>query len=465
MHTDFRNGSRTMTPALIGRDHPAAILRAEIARAHDSHGGLVLVTGEAGIGKTTLVTSAMAEARQLGTLVVGGSCWDSDSAPGFWPWTQVVRGLRRGASAQEWKEAQTSAGEGLAVLLGEATSTEGADSFQLYDAVTTAVVSVSQSRPLMVVLDDLHWADAASLKLLEFATQHTWFERVLLVGTYRDVEVESAKHPLRPLVMPLVAKATTVTLTGFDRAEVAALMVRTAGSTPDPALVDEVHRRTGGNPFFVEQTARLWHSGGSITAIAPGVRDAVTRRLSLLPAPVVELLTTAAVLGGQFHRQVLAAAAAAPVAQVDRLLGQAVTTRLVSGLGAGRFSFAHDLVRETLYDSVDEAGQQARHVAVVHAIDRSPTLAKHVFPTDLARHAWLAGPELDGARAVDQLLAAAADAGTRLATEEAIGHYRRALQRVEEPLRRARITLDLGRELFHTGERVEAWHYFDAATA
>src|SRR3977135_2175013 len=103
MHTDLTHGSRAMTPALIGRDHPAAILRAEIARAHDSHGGLVLLTGEAGVGKTTLAPSAMAQARQLGTLVVGGSCWDSDSAPGFWPWTQVVRGLRRGATAQEWK--------------------------------------------------------------------------------------------------------------------------------------------------------------------------------------------------------------------------------------------------------------------------------------------------------------------------------------------------------------------------
>ncbi|MEU7877141.1 hypothetical protein [Microbispora bryophytorum] len=162
---------------------------------------------------------------------------------------------------------------------------------------------MSQSRPLVVVLEDLHWADTASLRLLEFAAQHTWFERVLLVGTYRDVEVESADHPLRALVLPLVTRATTVTLTGLEREEVGALMTRAAGRNPSTDPVAEVHRRTG----------------GSVTTITPGVRDTLLRRLSLLPAPVVDLLVTAAVLGREFHRQVLAAVAAAPVLQVERL--------------------------------------------------------------------------------------------------------------------------------------------------
>jgi predicted ATPase len=303
---------------LIGRDHPAGVLRAEISRAVDSHGGLVLVTGEAGIGKTALVTGAAEEARRHGALVLSGACWDSDSAPGFWPWVQVVRGLRRAGTPEEWAAAEVAGGKGLGVLLGEVPSGapdltsdqsgEPVEAFQLYDAVTTALVSVSQRRPVVVVLDDLHWADTASLRLLEFAAQHIWFERLLLVGTYRDVEVESAGHPLEPLMPPLVAKATTVTLTGLDRDEVGALIARTAGIQPDPELVAEVHRRTGGNPFFVEQMARLWRADGSVV-IAPGVRDAVRRRLSLLPAPVVELLTTASVLSQEFHARVLAACA------------------------------------------------------------------------------------------------------------------------------------------------------------
>ena len=456
-----------MTRALIGRDHPAGVLRAAVARTADSHGGLVLVAGEAGIGKTTLVTESAGEARRGGALVLGGSCWDSDSAPGYWPWTQVIRVLRRSVTPEEWAAAESAAGSSLSVMLGEASGTRSADDFPLYDAVTTALVSVAQSRPVMVVLDDLHWADPASVRLLEFVARHAWFERLLLVGTYRDVEVEPADHPLRSPLLSLQAKATTVTLTGLGRDAVGALMTRTAGHEPDEDLVTEVHRRTGGNPFFVEQAARLWHSGGTVTAIAPGVRDAVQRRLSLLPAPVSGILTVAAVLGREFHRQALAATAAAPVPQLDRLLDQAAAARLVVALGGGRFAFAHDLVRETLYDSLGEDDARRYHAAVVRALDRSPALTEPVLPAWLARHAYLAGADLDASRAVDHLLAAARDADRRLAVEEAIGHYRRALDRAGalHPRRRALVALAFGKELHHGGDRAGAWDAFATAAA
>lgn len=420
---------------MIGRDHPAGVLRAEISRAVESHGGLVLVTGEAGIGKTTLVTLAAEEARARGALVLGGSCWDSDNAPGYWPWTQVVRALRRSHQVTH---------PALSALLGETTS-QATNSFALYDAVTTALVSAAQDRPLVVVLDDLHWADAASLKLLEFAAQHTWFERLVLIGTYRDGEVD--EH----LMSPLLAKATTVTLTGLDAAEVGELIERTTGAQPDPELVAEMHRRTGGNPFFVEQTARLWHTG-STTTIPPGVRDALQRRMSLLPQPVSDLLTTAAVLGREFHRPVLAATAGAPVAQVDRLLDQAAQARLVISLGGGRFSFVHDLVRETLYENIDDPARW--HAAAADAVTE---------PAEKGRHAYLAGDRVDSAKATDLLVAAARDASDRLATDESIGHFQRAAERAESPQRRVMIALDLGHEMIHNGDRLGGWQVFEDA--
>jgi hypothetical protein len=455
-----------MAPGLIGRDHPAGVLRAEISRATDSHGGLVLVTGEAGIGKTTLVTDAVEVARERGALVLSGSCWDSSAAPGFWPWVQVIRGLRRQAEPGEWSAAAEAAGGQLGILLGEAGADDPADGFGMYDAVTSALVAVSQRRPVVVVVDDLHWADPSSVRLLEFVAQHTWFERLLLVATYRDVEVDAGDHPLAPLMTALLAKATTVTLTGLHRDEVGALMTRTVGAEPDPDLVTEVHLRTGGNPFFVEETARLWHSGGSTESVAPGVRDAVRRRLSLLPESVSRLLTGAAVLGREFHRQVLAASVSAPVAQVDRQLAQAVAARLVTTLGDGRFAFAHDLVRETLYAGIDEAeGDESRgerHAAVVRALDRSPALAARIFPADLARHAYLGRAALDPNRVVELLVAAAKEARRRFATEESAGHYRRAVEILDpaDP-RRARVGLDLGVQLHHFGERTEAWQVFE----
>ncbi|MGV9523123.1 ATP-binding protein [Streptomyces griseus] len=521
-----------MTPALFGRDHPVGVLRSEIARATDSHGGLVLVTGEAGIGKSTLVTDAAHEARRRGALVVGGSCWDSDTTPGYWPWVQVLRGLRRSATAAEWAAAQEASDGRLAVLLGDpakvvtggsdgpgpstlsapgaaaggpdsgaaqggepgtATGTsppgdsspghgspgggfpgggapEGPEAFGLFDAVTTALVTVSQSRPLVVVLDDLHSSDPASLRLLEFAAQHAWFERLLLIGTYRDVEVEAPGHPLQQLILPLVSRATsTLTLTGLGRDEVGALMTVTTGREPAPQLVDEVHRRTGGNPFFVEQTARLWHSGAPVSTIPPGVREAVRQRLALLPEPVVSLLTSAALLGREFRRQVLAVVHGAPVPHVERLLESAVVARVVVPRPSGQYAFAHDLLRETLYASLDEAGAREAHAAAVRALDAHGGIGDAVGPGELARHAHLAGGALERDRRIDLLLAAARDASGRLAEEEAVGHYRRALAVAsgEDPdLRRAAlIGLDLAGQLRHAGEGAEAQRLLDGAVA
>ncbi|MFJ3435911.1 ATP-binding protein [Streptomyces cyaneofuscatus] len=496
-----------MTPALFGRDHPAGILRSEIVRATESHGGLVLVTGEAGIGKTTLVTDAAHEARRRGALVVGGSCWDSDSTPGYWPWVQVLRGLRRSATAAEWAAAQDAADGRLGILLGDpgdpagdgtataddvdgdnasGASSDGPEAFGLYDAVTTALVTVSQSRPLVVVLDDLHSADPASLRLLEFAAQHAWFERLLLIGTYRDVEVEAPGHPLQQLILPLVSRTSaTLTLTGLGRDEVGALMAVTTGREPEPHLVDEVHRRTGGNPFFVEQTARLWHSGSPVSTIPPGVREAVRQRLSLLPDAVVSLLTAAAVLGREFRRQVLAVVHGSPVPQVERLLESAIVARVVVPRPSGSYAFAHDLLRETLYASLGDADARRRHAAAVRALDAHGGLDDAVLPGDLARHAHLAGAELERDRRIDLLLAAARDASGRLADEEAIGHYRRALAAAsgepggeadpergsgssgpaQAPDRRrtALICLDLGEQLRHAGESSEARRLLDRA--
>ncbi|WDG30198.1 AAA family ATPase [Streptomyces sp. CA-278952] len=527
-----------MTPALFGRDHPAGVLRSEIARATDSHGGLVLVTGEAGIGKSTLVTDAAHEARRRGALVVGGSCWDSDSTPGYWPWVQILRGLRRSATAAEWAAAQDASDGRLAAFLGDPVrvamggtdgpsvpmapapapapgptpgaaggsgpqgahdggsgsgtetgtsppgggspgdgSSEGAEAFGLFDAVTTALVTVSQSRPLVVVLDDLHSADPASLRLLEFAAQHAWFERLLLIGTYRDVEVEAPGHPLQQLILPLVSRAAaTLTLTGLGRDEVGALMTVTTGREPTPQLVDEVHRRTGGNPFFVEQTARLWHSGSPVSTIPPGVREAVRRRLALLPEPVVALLTSAALLGREFRRQVLAVVHGAPVPHVDRLLEPAVVARVVVPRPSGQYAFTHDLLRETLYASLDDAEARDRHAAAVRSLDAHGGLGDAVRPGDLARHAHLAGEALDRDRRIDLLLAAARDASGRLADEEASGHYRRALAvagtgpagaegRGPDLRRAALIGLDLAGQLRHAGETAEAERLLDRSVA
>ncbi|WP_078897214.1 AAA family ATPase [Streptomyces rimosus] len=457
-----------MEIALIGREHSVRVLRSSLERARASHGGLVLVTGEAGIGKTSLVRSAVDEARERGgMLVVRGTCWDSDSTPGFWPWTQAVRSLRRGAAAGEWEEAATAAGGALSVLLGEGTGAGDALRFELFDAVTTLLTVLSQHRPVTVVLEDLHWADAASLSLLEFTAQHTWFERLLVIGTYRDVEVQRPDHPLRPLLPRLAAKATTLALTGLTPPQVAELVARTVGARPDAATTAGMCERTGGNPYFVEETARLWSAGQPVAAVAPGVRAVVHRRLSLLGEPTVRLLGAAAVLGRRFERRTLARTAGSPESLATGLLGEAVAAGLLEPSAAEAYVFTHDLVRETLYDGLAEDRLRRLHAAAVRALRDTTGAGDRARPTDLARHAYFAGPDLDADEAVDILVAAARHAVSRLASEEAVAHYRRALERLGtgDPRRHVLLALDLGAELQLLGEHERSWLVYEDAAA
>src|SRR5262249_49318576 len=124
-------------------------------------------------GKTALVRHAAAEARGRDGLVLAGACWDGDGTPGYWPWVQVVRSVERSASESLWAEARSAAGPALAALLGERRATAGEDvAFQIGDALTSLLVTASRERPVLVAIDDLHWADPASIRLLEFVVHH-----------------------------------------------------------------------------------------------------------------------------------------------------------------------------------------------------------------------------------------------------------------------------------------------------
>ncbi|MQS08745.1 ATP-binding protein [Streptomyces alkaliphilus] len=488
-----------MTTGPLGRDHPLALLRSRLRHALDSHGGLVLITGEAGIGKTTLVTEAVAEARRQGAPVLAGACWESDNAPGHWPWVQVLRGLRRVAGPERWAEALEAAGPGPELLLdgaggtGRGTGGPPVDEFALHDSVTTALVTVSRHHPLVVVLEDLHRADPDSLRLLEFAARHTWFERVLLIGTYRDVEAELPDHPLHPPLTALPAAAgTTITLGGLEPADTGALIARVHGRAPAPGVVAEVHRRTGGNPFFIEETARLWRAGAPPGAIAPGVREAIRRRLGLLPPEVADLLGRAAVVGREFRPALLAAVCGRSVEEVERLLSRAEAARLVtSGASPAEAlpartgdpdpaprAFTHDLVRETLYDALPGAERLALHAAVVRALREEEDEGREgregggrstaggtadglTRAAEIAEHAHRAGEALDPETVVELFAAAALDARLRFAAREAVEHHRRAHRTAVTgglPIeRRVRAALALGGELLHAGETAEGW--------
>ncbi|HEX2145331.1 MAG TPA: AAA family ATPase [Glycomyces sp.] len=423
---------------LIGRDHPAASLRSAVERTVSSHGGLVLITGEAGIGKTALVADVAA--RHRGELTVAfATSWESEAVPDHWLWVQVLRSLRSQLGAETWQA--LSASPAVNALLGEGDGSQPI-AFELYDAVTQLLIAASQRGPLLVVLDDLHFADPGSVELLKFASQHTWFERILFVATYRDSEIDPG-HRLRARMLPLVAKAAMISLDGLDEDGVTALMRTTVGDAPDPATVAEITRRTGGNPFFVEQTAQLWASGQPVDATTAGMRDALQRRIEQLPPPLVRMLTLASVGGREFHAAVMAQASGLDFHEIESALDAACQTRLVRR-ERERYVFVHDLVRETLYNSMRESEAAHHHGCVVRALVADESLQKLMLSTEIAHHAWIAGDDLDPRIAVDFLARAAGDSHNCLSVSGAEKYYRRALARCTPEMVRRRVLLRIG---------------------
>ncbi|MEK8107913.1 AAA family ATPase [Micromonospora sp. M12] len=380
-----------------------------------------------------------------------------------------MRDLRR--SADDWALARQPAEPALAALLGEAdTSRDQADrmtgwaavdtgpdvadqeAFALYDAVTAALVAVSQHRPVVVVLDDLHWADPASLRLLSFAAQHTWFERLLLIGTYRDAEVESVStaapaadaagreghhdHPHRP-------------------------RPRRGGRTDDQDRRAGARRRPRrrGAPAHRRQPVLHRADRPAVARRRRGRHDRTRRTGGGAPPPG----PTAAGRGRGAHRRRRAGARVPPSGPRGLRGGPGGGGRPAAGPrgdrpaggrpGGGRFAFAHDLVRETLYDGLTDDERQARHGAVVRAVDDLRELTDRLIPADLARHAYLAGPALDPARVATLLVAAGRDAFARLAGDEAAVHFRRALDIVEDRTQRVRILIEFAESHYHHAGR------------
>jgi predicted ATPase len=254
------------------------------------------------MGKTALAAEAAVDAKARGAVAVWGTCWEGDGAPGYWPWIQVVRALARdGGGGEAVLATLTGANEASDGVLGD----EAAARFRTYDATAAYLRERSAVRPLVVVLDDLHWADISSLRLLLFLARQLHDGSALVIGTHRDAELMLGEHPARGLLAELAGQAGLLQLAGLTASEVGQLLNEVCGEQPPAALTATVHERTG-NPFFVQQTARLLAAQGApldqalVTGVPRAVGDVLARRLARLPGEVVDLLAIAAVAGKRF---------------------------------------------------------------------------------------------------------------------------------------------------------------------
>lgn len=442
----------TGSDRLFGRERALAAVQDAKREALAGRGQLVLVAGEAGIGKTALASQAVRDADAERQVVIWATCRQGGGSPPYWPWVQVLRGLSR----------RLAAGPPPTV-----DAAEGAR-FRLFDALGRYLVRASEVAPLFVVLDDLHWSDEPSLLALSFVADQIRTARVLLLGAYREVEAP-------PALLDLARSARVVQLGGLDETDVARLLASVAGTAPDPDFARDVWRRTGGNPFFAREVARLLVSTGGLRGrpgddVPAGVREVLGQRLAMLPPACADLLGSAAVLGGEFTADALARLAGIPVAEADELLAQAVLAGVLApAQSADALRFVHDLFRATAYDTLSVEERQRRHLAVADVLREQRAEGWPVPAAEVAAHLIRAGPDAAG-EAVRYGTRAAREAAGRLAYEDACAHYERVLALLDsvDGTRRRRMTLLLGLgEAYHRSGRPAAARevYLAAAAA
>lgn len=412
---------------LVGRDRLVAALEALVDRVAGGERVSALVAGEAGIGKTSLLRVAAARMGARGGRTAWGTCLAVEGSPGFWPWTQALDGLLRsggGASIPGHLADDSAFVATIVPSVGGLPPGEASERDRLLamDATRRLLETLAADRPVLVVLDDLQWADSSSLELLDLITRSPSRVGLGVIGAYRGDELSSST---RQRLSSLVSGTEHFQVEGLDVDAVRALLERTMGVAISHDVAAATHDRTGGHPFFVRELA-LIGSVGPVTddRVPTVVRDAIERRVELLAPGTIAVLEASALVGLTVLPDVVSAVLGVSTVDVDTAVRSALDAGILTGT-AGEARFAHDLLRETVHDRVASARRLELHCAIGAALEDRVQRGVVVAPSDLARH-FVAALPLDGPhRALRWTLAAAAADRASLAFEEAAGHPRR----------------------------------------
>ncbi|MGH2588370.1 MAG: ATP-binding protein, partial [Dehalococcoidia bacterium] len=409
---------------LVGRERELTVLTAALAAVKDGRGGLLLVAGEAGVGKTRLVDEALSA---TGLPVLRGEAAIEGSVPYGPPIAALRAGLR---DAPELLGGGALSGY-LARLLPElGPPAAESDRATLFEALRWAFATIGRRAPTVVFLDDLHWADNATLELLPMLAGALQREPLLMVGAYRSDEIPR-NHPLRRIRTDLrrLRRLRELAVGPLDRADTAALAGQALGGAVGPALAATLYDRTGGVPFFVEELATALAAGGRLRAggegfdLEPGdelpipdtVRDAVLLRAAPLSGPARDAVEVAAVAGLTFDLDLVS-----ELAGGEAGLEEALACSLLAEAGSGRAGFRHALTREALYEDITWTRKRSIHRRLAERLE-----ARGAPPALLAEH-WLAAREVERARVA---WAVAADDSCRVhAYRDALAAARRALE-------------------------------------
>ncbi|MEV4629860.1 BTAD domain-containing putative transcriptional regulator [Micromonospora sp. NPDC049523] len=425
---------------LIGRAEELAVLRQSTEAALTGSTGLAVVEGEPGVGKTRLLEEAADVAGQRGARVVWASCLEGDGTPSMWPWEQaltVVVDSLPASAREKWLASELGGllesrnDDGPPVVSG------GRAQFRLFEQVVTVIGQAAAERPILLVLDDLQWADAASLQLLGHLVGRLP-TGTAIIGALRD----RAPTPGSDLSRVLAAASRLpshrrIRLGPLSLADVAELIRREAGHEPGADIARSIHARTAGNPFYVRELSRLLNDRGALAddespvraGVPSTVRDVVRGRMAGLDDGARDLLQIAALIGRDVDLGLLARAADTDAADCLERLEPLQALGLLETRPEAPFSlrFAHDLVRESITETTAQQRAIRLHLRVADALEASQADDESITER-LAYHLWAAGPLAEPVRTAEALKRAGQRATTKLAFAAADRHLETAAQ-------------------------------------
>jgi class 3 adenylate cyclase/DNA-binding CsgD family transcriptional regulator/tetratricopeptide (TPR) repeat protein len=456
---------------MVGRESEKASLADAYREAQQGNGNIALIRGEPGIGKSCLASTFAEELKSESTLVVYGQCHETLGSPPFWPWLQILRNLQL---------ADDSLGLSPAAIFGDLAAAEkqqlnkpssllssdvGSDQFLLFSKIANVLAQYASQHTLILVIDDLHWADKSSLLLLSHICRRLSEQAMLVIGTYRDIEV-TRKHPLFESLGEISRQANLrrIPLKGLSEQDVTGFIENTVSETLSPEILKSLYEKTDGNPLFVSEVARILQQedfdrsrGQMAIEIPEGIQEAIGRRLNQLSQQCNELLTQAAVIGRKFSLPVLnqllpEAEHFGSLEILEEALSRGIVEQRPNTVA--EFQFCHVLTRDILYDELSLAKKIILHKKVADALVLLRDGDSEVSAGEIARHYYHAIQGGQSDAAVDYAIEAAEHAIKLSAFDEAREYYELAMDVFNLDERRyAKLKTEV---LFHIVECVHA---------
>lgn len=427
----------------VGRDGELARLSAVFDDAYGGRGWAVTVSGEPGIGKTRLLRELEPYVQMRGGRMLWGRPHRDVGTPAYWPMAEILsahlatlddrRRRAMGPQPSVLADLIPEAGEILDLSAERQARADPKEAqLRLFQAVGSYLVQASASEPLVLVIDDLQWADESTLQLLRHLASHIEDARLLLVGAFRSLESDEG-HPVEGALADLerAVRYQSISLQQLPTNAVAQYLdtVLSGMTSPDPEMV---HQATGGNPFYlVELVSLLGHDEGDLgdAAVSPSLLTVVRRRLSLLSGEAGRALDTAAVIGPDFEASLVASLIDMPEDRVLDLLEEAAGAGLLDqGEAEGEFSFGHDLIRDAIVADLSASERLRLHARIAHVLEESTVGQPESVAPRLAFHFARSGRPGHLERAIHYETLAGEQAARVAGWEQARDHYQRALR-------------------------------------